>query len=531
MDLERRLSIGIEERESECGRRVLELRVEAEVDPLRPQPLDQEPPPAIPCRSRSRGQPARPRGRAATATFARAPPKWTSRSGSPAAGGRIGSDQVDQTLAEADQRLPGFGRSHQREDRFCGMPTPIHERYVEVDGIRTFVRERAGEGPPTVFVHGNPTHSADWLPFLDAMDGPAIAFDLPGFGRSERPAGDRFDYAMGSYGRFAGALLDDLTPGPFNLVVHDWGAVALLSAQERASGCPAARRDQRRPLNRDYRWHWLARVWRRRGLGEAFNRIGSRVGHRADAAPRQARPQADAAGVHRHDLGALRRGHAAGRTRPLPLGRPGGARGRRRASRSPGLSGPGRLGEPGPLHLASTKAGSTRRDFPRDGCWRSPKRGIGPGSTIPRRSPRSPDSWPRRTTDRPYNRTPRAPSVCRNRAPAAAGVDRPPAPVRPLLPRLPGLSARARIDRRKERPRLRQRRADRRSGEEPRDVLRAGVPAGGLAPRLDHRHRQLALRQLATSRSPSASSPGSTCSATTTSTSSGTCSWWPWASR
>ena len=115
------------------------------------------------------------------------------------------------------------------------MPTPIDERYVEIDGIRTFVRERAGEGPPTVFVHGNPTHSADWLPFLAAMDGPAIAFDLPGFGRSERPAGDRFDYTMGSYGRFTGALLGELAPGGFNLVVHDWGAVGLLAAQERAA--------------------------------------------------------------------------------------------------------------------------------------------------------------------------------------------------------------------------------------------------------------------------------------------------------
>lgn len=158
------------------------------------------------------------------------------------------------------------------------MPTPIDEQYVEIDGIRTFVRELPGEGPPTVFVHGNPTNSADWLPFLGAMEGPAIAFDLPGFGRSERPAGDRFDYAMGSYGRFVGELLDELTPGPFNLVVHDWGAVGLLAAQERAANLRRLVVINAVPLNRNYRWHWLARVWRRRILGEAFNRISSRTG-------------------------------------------------------------------------------------------------------------------------------------------------------------------------------------------------------------------------------------------------------------
>ena len=158
------------------------------------------------------------------------------------------------------------------------MPTPIEERFAEIGGIRTFVRERPGDGRPAVFVHGNPTHSADWLPFLQAVDGPAIAFDLPGFGRSERPTGDRFDYTMGAYGRFAGTLLDELAPGGFDLVVHDWGAVALLAAQERPERLNRLVVMDAVPFNPEYRWHWLARVWRRRGLGEAFNRIATRSG-------------------------------------------------------------------------------------------------------------------------------------------------------------------------------------------------------------------------------------------------------------
>ena len=158
------------------------------------------------------------------------------------------------------------------------MAAPIEERFIEVDGIRTFLRERPGAGIPAVFLHGNPTNSADWLPFLEAVEGPGLAPDLPCFGSSERPPGDRFDATMGSYGRFCGELLDQLAPGDFDLVVHDWGAVGLLAAQERAERLRRLVVINSVPLRAGYRWHWIARLWRRRGIGEAFNRISSRAG-------------------------------------------------------------------------------------------------------------------------------------------------------------------------------------------------------------------------------------------------------------
>jgi pimeloyl-ACP methyl ester carboxylesterase len=55
---------------------------------------------------------------------------------------------------------------------------------VMVDGVSTFFRRVKGDGPPAVFVHGNPSHSEDWQPFLERIGGPALAFDLPGWGRS-----------------------------------------------------------------------------------------------------------------------------------------------------------------------------------------------------------------------------------------------------------------------------------------------------------------------------------------------------------
>jgi pimeloyl-ACP methyl ester carboxylesterase len=54
-------------------------------------------------------------------------------------------------------------------------PNQIEELRLDVDGVDTFYRRLPGEGLPTLFLHGNPTHSEDWIPFLAGIDGPAIA--------------------------------------------------------------------------------------------------------------------------------------------------------------------------------------------------------------------------------------------------------------------------------------------------------------------------------------------------------------------
>jgi pimeloyl-ACP methyl ester carboxylesterase len=75
------------------------------------------------------------------------------------------------------------------------MAAPIEEGELRIDGVRAFYRRVSGEGTPTVYCHGNPTHGEDWLPFL-ARGGPALAIDMPGWGRSDRPDPARFDYSM-----------------------------------------------------------------------------------------------------------------------------------------------------------------------------------------------------------------------------------------------------------------------------------------------------------------------------------------------
>jgi pimeloyl-ACP methyl ester carboxylesterase len=155
----------------------------------------------------------------------------------------------------------------------------IEETFVDVDGVRTFVRRREGDGPPVVFVHGNPTHSEDWTPFIERLDGPSVAFDLPGWGRSARPSYDRFDGSMRGLARFVDRLLARLDVGEHRLVVHDWGALALIAAQAHPERLRRLVVINAVPMLPGYRWHWIARyVWQRRGIGELFNATTTRSG-------------------------------------------------------------------------------------------------------------------------------------------------------------------------------------------------------------------------------------------------------------
>jgi pimeloyl-ACP methyl ester carboxylesterase len=153
---------------------------------------------------------------------------------------------------------------------------PIETGTVMVDGVSTFFRRVPGDGVPTVFVHGNPTHSEDWQPFLERIEGPALAFDLPGWGRSDRPPPAEFDYSMYGLARFTKRFLQRMAVEEHSLVVHDWGGLALIGAQEEPERVRRLAIINSVPLLPGYRWHRTARIWRTRGLGELSNRLWTR---------------------------------------------------------------------------------------------------------------------------------------------------------------------------------------------------------------------------------------------------------------
>ena len=167
------------------------------------------------------------------------------------------------------------------------MPGPQALETTVLGGIRIALRRTAGEGDPVVFVHGNPSSSFDWVPFMERLRRPAIAFDLPGFGASERPSADRFDFSMQAYAGWIGTAFDELGLERFGLLVHDWGAIALQPASERPERVERLAVINAVPLFAGYRWHWVARLWRSR-FGEASMRGNSKAAFAA--ALRLARP-------------------------------------------------------------------------------------------------------------------------------------------------------------------------------------------------------------------------------------------------
>jgi pimeloyl-ACP methyl ester carboxylesterase len=152
----------------------------------------------------------------------------------------------------------------------------LAERHVIAGAIATRYWETDGPGDPVILVHGNPTSADDWLPFLSRLDGKrrCLAPDLVGWGKSERPADLR--YTMDTLVWFMERLVDALAVKRFDLVVHDWGGIALATASWRPRFVGRVVVINAVPLTAEYRWHWVARLWRTPVVGELLNATTTR---------------------------------------------------------------------------------------------------------------------------------------------------------------------------------------------------------------------------------------------------------------
>jgi pimeloyl-ACP methyl ester carboxylesterase len=150
----------------------------------------------------------------------------------------------------------------------------ITEEHAEVAGLAIHWL-RAGD-LPVLYLHGVPTGSFDWIPFLERIGG--VAPDLPGFGKSAKP-GD-FDYSIAGYDRFLEAFTERIGLERFSLVVHDWGGVGLVFAQRFPERIDKLVIFGTLPLLPGYRWHRVARGWRTPLVGELMMGFTTRRGLR-----------------------------------------------------------------------------------------------------------------------------------------------------------------------------------------------------------------------------------------------------------
>jgi pimeloyl-ACP methyl ester carboxylesterase len=106
------------------------------------------------------------------------------------------------------------------------MPA-VHHRYTTVEGQRLFYREAGpADAPPVVLLHGFPTSSFMFRHLIPALADRyhVIAPDYLGFGLSDAPPADEFDYTFERLTDLTQGLLDQLGVTRFAAYVQDYGA-------------------------------------------------------------------------------------------------------------------------------------------------------------------------------------------------------------------------------------------------------------------------------------------------------------------
>ncbi|KPK60704.1 MAG: haloalkane dehalogenase [Gammaproteobacteria bacterium SG8_31] len=122
------------------------------------------------------------------------------------------------------------------EERFSAVPDfPFAPRYTEVENLR-MAHVEAGGGPVVLMLHGEPTWSflyRKMIPVFADAGFRAVAPDLIGFGRSDKPAA-LTDYSYAAHVRWTAAWIEALDLRDITLVCQDWGSlIGLRLAAER----------------------------------------------------------------------------------------------------------------------------------------------------------------------------------------------------------------------------------------------------------------------------------------------------------
>jgi haloalkane dehalogenase len=137
-------------------------------------------------------------------------------------------------LASVD-RCPSWQHERMRvvrtpEDRFAGLPDFAYPpRYADAGGLRlAYVEAGPPDGEPVLLLHGEPSWSFLYRHVMAVLAGAglhAIAVDLAGFGRSDKPA-DIGDHSYARHVEWIRALaFDRLDLRGLTLVGQDWGGL------------------------------------------------------------------------------------------------------------------------------------------------------------------------------------------------------------------------------------------------------------------------------------------------------------------
>jgi pimeloyl-ACP methyl ester carboxylesterase len=103
----------------------------------------------------------------------------------------------------------------------------VHHRYATIDGHNLFYREAGpSDAPAVVLLHGFPSSSYMFRDLLPKLAGRyrVIAPDHLGFGLSDAPSVEQFDYTFDALADLTAKLLTYLGLTRYAMYVHDYGA-------------------------------------------------------------------------------------------------------------------------------------------------------------------------------------------------------------------------------------------------------------------------------------------------------------------
>ena len=104
---------------------------------------------------------------------------------------------------------------------------PVHHRTIDVDGLNVFYRESGpADAPAILLLHGFPSSShmfRDLIPLL-SRHFRVVAPDLPGFGQTDMPSRDAFNYTFDALAGVIDRFTEKVGLTRFALYVFDYGA-------------------------------------------------------------------------------------------------------------------------------------------------------------------------------------------------------------------------------------------------------------------------------------------------------------------
>ena len=115
------------------------------------------------------------------------------------------------------------------DERFRDLPDlPFEPRYADVDGLRVaYLDEGPPGGPAVLLLHGEPSWSFLYRKMIPVLAGAglrAVAPDLVGFGRSDKPA-EQSAYTYAAHVAWMRGLVEALDLREATLFGQDWGGL------------------------------------------------------------------------------------------------------------------------------------------------------------------------------------------------------------------------------------------------------------------------------------------------------------------